>query len=123
MAPIIAFTRLQPTPPIRTFLSSETTHPVSIPEVLRERPLNIQSVQYVVTYLHPTVHTALQSNRESSCEATEREMLAKFSNSDYFLFARDDLNAGGKLCLRWRGPRRFVRPVNDFVYLIEELRN
>ena len=37
--------------------------------------------------------------------------------------AREHFHAGEKLCLRWRGPRRIVHAVNDYVYIVEDVRN
>lgn len=50
-------------------------------------------------------------------------MLPKFSEGDYVLVAREDFSAGEKLALRWRGPRRVVKAVSDYVYTVEDLRN
>lgn len=42
---------------------------------------------------------------------------------DYILVAREDFAAGDKCSLRWRGPRRVVRLVRDYVYQLEDHRN
>lgn len=39
------------------------------------------------------------------------------------LVARDNFDKGGRLCLRWRGPRRVVKTLNAFVYQVEDLYN
>lgn len=46
-----------------------------------------------------------------------------FTDGDLDLVARDDFHAGEKLCLRWHCPRRILRPVMDYFYLVEDLRN
>lgn len=59
-APLTAFTGLPSKPPISTFMSSEETRPVSIPEMTRESSINIEELQDVVDDLHPKVNIALQ---------------------------------------------------------------
>lgn len=39
------------------------------------------------------------------------------------MVARDDFSASEKLSLRWRGPLRVVRLINDYVYAVEDMRN
>lgn len=53
----------------------------------------------------------------------ERRQLANFNSGDFLLVAREDLHAGEKLCLRWRCPRRVEHAINDYVYMVEDLRN
>ena len=50
-------------------------------------------------------------------------MLPKFAEDDFVLVAKEDLSAGEKLTLRWRGPPRVLKPVSDYVYTVEDLRN
>lgn len=49
--------------------------------------------------------------------------LPNFTESDFVLVARDDYRTKEKLSLSWRGPRRVVRAVNDYVYSVEDLRD
>lgn len=37
--------------------------------------------------------------------------------------ARSDFRSGEKLSLRWRGPKRVVKAVNDYIYQVEDLRD
>lgn len=39
------------------------------------------------------------------------------------LVAKDDFTAGEKLSLRWNGPRRNIRAINDYMYQLDDLRN
>lgn len=43
--PLTAFTFLQPTPPIRTFIRPDTGKPVTVPDVISSRFLNIAKLQ------------------------------------------------------------------------------
>ncbi len=37
--------------------------------------------------------------------------------------AKDDTFKGEKLALRWRGPRRVVKVISDWIFKVEDLRN
>lgn len=37
--------------------------------------------------------------------------------------ARSDFRSGEKLSLQWRGPKRVVKAINDYVYQVEDLRD
>lgn len=39
------------------------------------------------------------------------------------LVARENFHEGQKLCSRWRGPRRIVTVLNDYVFCVEDMRN
>lgn len=123
VAPITAFTGLPPTPPIATFMSSDTARPVTIAEVIQRRALDVHALQERMQALRPVVESSLQANRARARTAAERGELANFTEGDYVLVARDEFHAGEKLCLRWRGPRRVTKAINDYVYQVEDLRN
>lgn len=50
-------------------------------------------------------------------------VLPDFTEEKFVFVARKELHAGEKLCLRWRGPRRIVKALNNYVYSVEDLRN
>lgn len=52
-----------------------------------------------------------------------RSALPNFTEGDYVLVARNDFTAKEKLSLRWRGPRRIIKAINDYVYQVEDLRS
>ena len=122
-APVTAFTGAQPTPPIATFIRTTTTKPMSISDIQKDRTLNIDSLKTFIADLHPIVQSAVSTNRSRGREAAGRGQLPNFTEGDYVLVARDDLTAGEKLSLRWRGPRRIIKAINDYVYQVEDLRN
>lgn len=123
VSPLTAFTGSDPTPPISTFIRSSTSTPVSITDVQRERSLNIAALLSKMADLHPIVQDSVQSGRERARKAMSRGSLPNFSEGDFVLVARQDFTAEEKLSLRWRGPRRVVKSLNDYVYQVEDLRN
>lgn len=42
---------------------------------------------------------------------------------DFVLVAKQHFHANEKLCLRWHGPRRVIKTINDYVYKEKDLRN
>ena len=121
--PITAFMGMDATPPIATFLRTETATLMTIEEMRHERLLTVQSLKNRISELHPVVQDALHKNRKRSRDAASRGKLPNFLEGDYVLVAREDFFAGEKLCLRWRGPRRIIKAINDWVYQVEDLRN
>jgi len=120
---VTAFTGQTPTPPIATFIRRATHQPVTLKQAQRERCLNLKELQATVADLHPIVKEKLMGNRERSRKAASRGQLPNFSEGDFVLVAREEFFAGEKLSLRWRGPRRVVKCLSDYVYKIEDLRN
>ena len=123
VAPITAYLGREPTPPIRTFLRSRNTKVVTIEEATQERLLSISTLKDRIAELHPFVQDMVRSMRERQRLATSKGQLPNFIEGDYVLMAREEFFAGEKLALRWRGPRRVVKALSDFVYQVEDLRN
>ena len=123
VAPITAMTGLEPKPPIKTFLRSTTTKPVSLTDAQYERLRNIKDLCEAVDKLHPMVQASVQKNRKKHRQAASRGELPNFIEGDFVLLAREDFHAGEKLALRWRGPRRIVKSLSDYVFEVEDLRN
>lgn len=69
------------------------------------------------------VQDHLQRNRGFIRKKVSEGDLPNFIESDFVPVARSDFNAGEKLCLRWRGPVRISRALNDLVYQVQDLRN
>ena len=123
VAPITAFTGLEPTPPVKTFIRTATSTPLTITDIQLEKSVNIHELQKRVEELHPIVQTNLDNNRKVKREAQSKGKLANFEEGDFVLVAREDFHKGEKLALRWRGPRRIVKALNDYVFQVEDLRN
>lgn len=123
VSPITAFTGLPPTPPISTFIRTATAKALTITEAQRECVFNIKDLQERAAELHPIISHTLKENRRRHRQASEKGQLCNFAEGDFVLVAREDFTTGEKLCLRWRGPRRVTKALNDFVYEVEDMRN
>lgn len=123
IAPITAFTGAPPSRPIDTFMRAIDSTPVTLTEAQTERELNINSLIAHMDNLHPLIHQQLQKDRSRSRSVRSRGELANFTDGDYVLVAREDFFKNEKLCLRWRGPRRVIKALNDYVFKVEDLRN
>jgi transposase InsO family protein len=123
VAPLTAFTGQDPSPPISTFMRTETAKPVTMSQVQRERALNIEKLVAACAELHPMVQRDVQENRRRMRESRSAGKLPNFAEGDFVLVAREDFSAGQKLALRWRGPRRIVKALGNYVFQVEDLRN
>lgn len=121
-APIKAFTGLQTAPPISKFIFSDTGNSITVPELVRTRALEINHLQDVMEQLHPVIDNSLTKNCGRSREAAGKGQMANFARGDFVPMTRELFHSGEKLCLHWRGPRRVVGAVNDYVYIVEDLR-
>lgn len=69
------------------------------------------------------VQSQLQKNRERNRVYRSSGSLPKFSKGDFVLLARTKLHGNEKLCIRWRGPLRVIKPLSDYIFLAEDVRN
>lgn len=106
---------MEPSPPISTFLRSETSTPITIDDIQRQHTVNVEKMQKLVSELHPDVQSKLQRNRYQSRGARSKGSLPKFDEGDFVFMARGDFAAGEKLSLRWRQPCRVINALNDYV--------
>lgn len=123
VAPVTAFHGFQPTPPINTFYRSAKSNAVTITELQAERALKVTELVQRAAGPHPVVQGPLQNRRAHERENASRGRLSNFDVGDYVLIASADFHAGDKLELRWRGPRRVVKAVSDYIYTCEDLPN
>lgn len=72
--------------------------------------------------LHPLVQNHTQQARHRIRQSRSRGELANFTEGDYVLVPREYFFQGEKLCLLWRRPRRVLKALNDYIYLVEDLR-
>lgn len=56
-------------------------------------------------------------------QARSLGILPNFAEGDFVLVARSDFTAGKKISLCWRGPRRVIKALNDYIYQVEDLGN
>jgi len=95
---------------------------MTVDEAKLEQSLNIDALKECIAELNSIVRDTVQKNRERARSVSRRGKLPNFSEGDYVLMAREEFFAGEELALRWRGPRRIVKAVNDYVYQVEDLR-
>lgn len=74
-------------------------------------------------HLRLTVQHAVTENRKRAREHISRGRLPNFVEGDYVLVAKEELLNGEKICLRWRGPRRIMKSLNDYLFDFGNLRN
>lgn len=120
--PVRALTGLDATPVIANFYRSSLSASALIPDVDRECILNCEQLCRVLADLWPVVQSTPQKNRERQRNQVGKGRVPTFTEGDFVLVARDEFDASEKLSLCWRDPRRVIRPVNDFVYQIEDWR-
>ena len=65
----------------------------------------------------------MRSNREKSQAAASRGQLPNFSEGELVLVAREELFGGEKRDFRWRGHRRILKVLSDYLFQVEDLRN
>lgn len=113
--PIKAFTGSDPSTPMSTFERTETSTTVTIYDVQRESAFNTDGFIARRNELHPVVANSLLKNREYNRKAAAPGVLPNFTERDLVLVAPSGFGVGEKLSLCWRGPRRVVKAINDFV--------
>ena len=123
MAPMTAFLGRESTLSISPFLRSTTSTTVSLESAVLERTVNVQNLSDHMDALHPLVNASVQSNKQRARQAASRGKRANFTEGDFVRVAQEEFNAGEKLALRWRGPRRIIKALSDFVFQVEYLRN
>lgn len=64
-----------------------------------------------------------QYNWAKSIHTASEGDIENFVEADYVLIALDDFHVGKKLPLRWRGPLHIVKPLSDYIFRVEDLRN
>lgn len=122
IAPITAFMGREPSSPITTFLRSSIVKPITVEELQLEQALNVETLKGLMAEINPKVWDTVEANRARYRATLHRGKLPTFTEGDYVLVARDEFFAGEKLALRWRGPRRIVKAISDYVFEVEDLR-
>lgn len=118
----MAFTGRPPSPLIATFIRSTDGILVTLTKAQQESAINTATLVQRMEELQPLIQAHFKQERARSRNAREKGELANFTEGDYVLYARKDFHEGEKLCLLWRGPRRVVKALNDYVFKIENLR-
>lgn len=122
ICPITDFLGRAPTMPTSTFIRTYTVKPVLLSDAVKERALNIEEFIKARDELHPLFQSTFVKYHEQARAAASRAELPNFTDRDFVLVARTEFGAEDKHLIRWRGPRRVIKPINDFVYTFEDLR-
>lgn len=72
--------------------------------------------------VHPIINSQVQVNRQRTRVAEYRGTLGNFLEDGFVLGANEEFH-GEKLCSCWRGNRRVVKALNDYVFQVNDLRN
>lgn len=76
-----------------------------------------------VEELLPIIQDVLQDKQRRVRDWTSKGKVPNFSNGDFVLVPREDFTASEKLSLRWRGPLRIVKALNNYEYQVKDLHN
>lgn len=123
LLPVKEFIGLHATTPIATLYRSPVSAPILVPDVDRKRVLNCEQLCRMVANIRPVVRNALLDNLEHQRNQAAKGHPPNFTEGDFVLIAREDFAAGEKLLLHWRGPKRVLGSVNDYIYQVENLHN
>ena len=96
---------------------------ITVTSAQLERVNHIEKLIESMDKLRPLVQASLATNRQRLREHMSEGLIPNFEEGDFVLVARNNFHHGEKLCLRWRGPRRIIKAMNDWIYQIEDLRN
>lgn len=88
-----------------------------------ERSMNIKYLVAAMKYLYPLVSKTVCTQRQRMRAARRKGELANFSEGYYVLVAREHFHQDENFFLRWRGPRRVRKSLNDWVCKVEDLCN
>lgn len=123
MAPITVFTGRPALPPILTSLRSFDSQPVTITALQRKKAVNIEDLIAAMNSLHPIVHAFTSFQRDRACRFKNKESLGNFSEGNYVFVAHDKIFEGKNFCLCWQEPHCIIKPMNEYVFKVEDLRN
>lgn len=85
--------------------------------------MNINSLITAMDILHHFVHNCTSFQHDRARQYKNKGSLVNFSEGDYVLVARVQFFGKEKLCIRWRGPRCVLKLMNEYVFMVADLRN
>jgi Chromo (CHRromatin Organisation MOdifier) domain len=124
VAPTTAFTGREPDSPLFSLVSTPGLEPRTLSDSKLLQLINFQKLRAAVAEIHKTAGEA--ASRRRALTADRRALkpgifAATFAVGDYVLVAKREFQAGEKLSLRWRGPRRVVNTLSNHVFEIEDM--
>ena len=121
ISPLQAFTQL-PAEPLKTALISTTPiQVVDLEQVWTKQLEQWKQLQDGLNAFHKALSTASKKLLQQARNRTARKaQLPTFHEGDFVLTAAVTPTAN-KLALQWKGPKRIVRAVNDYVFEVQDL--
>lgn len=113
---------MEVSPPINTFRRNTIASPMSVKQLCNEHRADIDNLRMMILGIRESNHTLLQRSRERSPKSLSTGKLPSVTEGDCGLVDRTKLSPCKKLSLRWRGPRRILKTIYDYLYLVENLR-
>ena len=126
IAPITAFASLPPDNPVRNIIIYGYPELQSISYIRAEQILNIKSMTAAVDSMHSRVAKARTRKREESIRSHNKHtniQQVNFEVGEFVLVGNVLSESGSKLNVKWKGPYRVVRIMNEFVSVVEDLVN
>lgn len=112
-----------PSSPIPPFFRMRTETPVRGTQIQNEQAFKLHALMKQMTEIHFAMKRTGSGHRESAREEHAAGRLPNFEIWDKILVARKEFHAVEKLSLCWRGPRRIVKALNDYLYQVEGIWN
>ena len=123
VAPVTAFTALPATTQLDVVGDPWAWELKSLVELQAIRDKHVKSVHEALDTMHRKVADAVEKRRHAARErrAGKRGVqLPLFAEGDFVLVGQV-LSHANKLALRWKGPQRVVKSVNDYTFEVQEL--
>lgn len=107
--------------PTSTLYRTETMKQMTITDINRERELKDDMLGELTGKVHTLVWNNLQNTGRDEREPNFKDVLPNFTIGDFVLVAREDCYARQRLCLSWREPRCVLKPVENYIYRVQDL--
>lgn len=123
IAPVTAFTALPATPPIATILRPASTEVMNVDTVYQKQREHLLKVQASLQDMHRQVTDEAEKRRSQARKRREAKngvTMVNFEIGDFVLVAQVTGRVN-KLAVHWRGPRRIVRALTDYVFEVQDL--
>ena len=88
--------------------------------------VEIDKLRVAVDEIHKHAGDSAKSRRDQARDRRKRKdgvQIANLDVGDFVLIAKREFLKGEKLTLRWRGPRRVVRVLSEFLFEVEDIRD
>jgi hypothetical protein len=121
---ITAFTGLPADNPLLSIAPDPAGQVLSISAIRARQVLSISEWRESVEALHKRCNSASATGRDRSRSAHANKCGVAASNFDvghFVLEAQRDTQAHKKLSLKWRGPKRVLKAISDYVFIVEDL--